>query len=811
MKPLLLCLVSIWLSPQLCDAALNPPIVTPAGGIITAPSPITLANPNATGTVFFTLDGNDPRNVFGHVATTARPYENPISANRPLEIQARVKSGTEWSTLVVAAFTTDQDFSKLLFTEVMFHPQDSSDRGEFVELKNVGNQPLDLSGLEFAAVDSGILEAIYTFPNHTIVPPGSFFILVSNPAKFHEFYPDVPVNANFIGELSNSGVPYLSIRSQALLEVASAHYETTAPWQVVPDNHGYFPDDALGFSLVRVNHDPEANAADYREWRASTYRTGSPGSDEPPPIIPKIYVNELLARSSHGAPDAVEFYNPNAFSVDISYWWLSDERNDPPRYSIPIGTIVPANGYLVMDETQFGQGPNGIAFRAEGERCYLFSADENGVLTGYSHGFQFPTSDPDVTFGRVIASDGTETFAPQSAASLGSANSGPAISAVVISEIMFHPPAGELQFIEFANTSNVPVNMWDPQSPQNTWMLNSRLLPQNATVPAQGFLLLVEGNPEIFRTRYSVPPSVPIFSLPELISHNPTSLVFAKTSSVNVDTVEFSDHFPWPSEADGGGASLERINLHSYGSEPANWRASPAGSTPGRANSGNLPPLVWAGSDRVELVAQPTPLASAIVWNAWPASSFSAAWEQLAGPQTATLTGPSSAATTALFPAPGQYTLRLTANNGTAIVSDTVVITVVVRQFNLWQQAVFTPAERNDLAISGPLADPDGDGRLNLTEYLFSSSPKVVDRNGIAAGTVDGHLHIRWTERANNPDVVAFPERADFPNGPWFRSQELFDITETALPGGIREFVARERLPIDGRAQGFLRLGLRVR
>lgn len=44
-----------------------------------------------------------------------------------------------------------------------------------------------------------------------------------------------------------------------------------------------------------------------------------------------------------------------------------------------------------------------------------------------------------------------------------------------------------------------------------------------------------------------------------------------------------------------------------------------------------------------------------------------------------------------------------------------------------WRSAHFTSAELADTAISGPLADPDGDGVPNLHEFAFVSAPKLVD------------------------------------------------------------------------------------
>jgi hypothetical protein len=310
-------------------------------------------------------------------------------------------------------------------------------------LKNVGAVPLNLTGLRFHI--SGSVR--FSFPNGTIIQPGAFLVLISLPAAFRALHPTAPFHGIFTGEMQNS-VDFLKISSANGAVATEMSYYSAAPWQVLPDNHGYFANDGVGFSLVRTTLAPEIDSNDHRTWRASTYRYGSPDADDPAPIVPPIYINELLTRTSAGVLDSIEFFNPNPVDVQIGGWWLSDERNLPYRYPIPPGTIVPARGYLVMDETQFNNGNPSVSFSADGERCYLFSADPIGALTGYSHGFQFGASDRDVSFGRHLASDGSETFPAQVSRTLGSANSAPRISPVVISEIMYRPAAGGMAYVE---------------------------------------------------------------------------------------------------------------------------------------------------------------------------------------------------------------------------------------------------------------------------------------------------------------------------------------------------------------------------
>ena len=142
-----------------------------------------------------------------------------------------------------------------------------------------------------------------------------------------------------------------------------------------------------------------------------------------------------------------------------------------------------------------------------------------------------------------------------------------------------------------------------------------------------------------------------------------------------------------------------------------------------------------------------------------------------------------------------------------------MTIEVIARPIEQWRSGVFTTAELNDPAISGPLADPDRDGRANVVEYLAGSAPKLADSDPtglIQAEVVGGRLQIRWTERTFAPDVIAIPERADKVDGPWFSAPELFERTETEL-SGFRQITVRDTIPVAGRSAGFMRLRFEVR
>jgi hypothetical protein len=82
--------------------SINAPLLTPFGGLVPPASSLVLTNPNAAGSVYFTLDGSDPRLWGGGLNPTARLYTTPVTVTNAAIIRARVLSGSTWSALIEA-------------------------------------------------------------------------------------------------------------------------------------------------------------------------------------------------------------------------------------------------------------------------------------------------------------------------------------------------------------------------------------------------------------------------------------------------------------------------------------------------------------------------------------------------------------------------------------------------------------------------------------------------------------------------------------------------------------------------------------
>jgi len=140
------------------------------------------------------------------------------------------------------------------------------DRYEFLELKNTGPMPLNLSGVRFTA---GIQ---YEFPEGTMLAPGQFWLLTPHRSNFRDRWPGVPVQGFYMGRLDNSG-ERLTVRDCFDSVITTIKYSDRAPWPASPDG--------LGHSLVPSQPDPTGTQDDVTRWRVSHDAAGSPGADDP--------------------------------------------------------------------------------------------------------------------------------------------------------------------------------------------------------------------------------------------------------------------------------------------------------------------------------------------------------------------------------------------------------------------------------------------------------------------------------------------------------------------------------------------------
>jgi hypothetical protein len=724
------------------------------GGNVPGGSQLTITAP--AGVIYYTRDGSDPRLRGGGISPAALAYSGPLTFNQSAQVKARALNAGTWSALTEATFYVIQTFTNLLITEIMYHPPGTAnvdgDEFEYIELKNVAATSLELSGVRFSEG--------FTFPVGTFVSPGQFVVLVSNPSAFTNKYPGVSVGGVYTNRLSNNGET-LAVTHVAGTPIFSVAYGTLPPWPQTADGDG--------FSIVPVNPGANPDPANPLNWRASSAIGGSPGADDAVSNIPRILINEALTHTDPPQLDTIELFNPNPTNVIIGNWYLTDDRNVPQKFRIQAGTTILANGFITFTEADWNSNPgssNSFRLDSHGEEIYLYSADAGGALTGYSDGFAFGAAQNGVSFGRHVISTGEAQYPAQAANTLGGPNAGPRIGPVVINEIQYHPLPGGDEFIELKSITNVPVKFYDPAFPTNTWRLNGVGFdfPQGVEMAAHGLLLLVATDPAAFRTRHGVPASVPVFGPysgalqgdgENLALQCPDQPDFdTNTGAIfipyfDIDVVRYDDEAPWPTNADGSGASLERLVAAAYGNDPINWRASPGAPSPGLENTGARPPVVNAGLDRSFAITN-LPFAFAMTATATddgmpdPPGALTVNWSQISGPGNIWFGNPNQTNTTVNFPALGTYVLRLSADDGASQVSDDIQITlqtavttaplVPVPRGSIWKYldngsnpgtAWRTPTFNDNSWAAGPapLGYSDANGQWPATTNSYGPDP----------------------------------------------------------------------------------------
>jgi hypothetical protein len=659
----------------------NAPTFSQQGGNVPAGYSLTMSG---AGTIYYTLDGSDPRLIGGAVSAAAKTYSAAITLNNSLTVRARVLSGGVWSAINEADFYIIRNFTNLLITEIMYHPitPDGADAGEleFVELKNTSNAEMDLSGIRFT---NGIA---YAFPIGKTLSPGKFVVLVRDAAAFTNRYPGVAFDGVYTNSLDNGGEK-ISLVHASGAPIVSMTYSDLAPWPLSPDGGG--------FSLVprdpNLNPDPN-NAAN---WRASAHAGGSPGQDDPPINVLPVVVNEALTHTDLPTVDAIELYNPNSDPVDVGGWFLTDDRTTPNKFQIPSPKIIEANGYVVFTEADFNPTPGvGTSFSlsSHGDEVFLYSADPAGNLTGYSDGFSFGGAENAVTFGRYTNSVGDVLFPAQLQNTLGGVNSGPRVGPVVINEIRYYPKPGDEEFVELRNLTSTAIKLYDVDHPTNHWKISGLdfEFPDGAEIPANGYVVVAAVDPVLFRAHNSVPSTVQVFGpfngalqdngellelkRPDAPDQNPDGTF--DVPYITVDAVRYDNKAPWPIAAAGTGPSLERIDSAAFGNDPINWRASNGPASPGIDNNGNRPPQVNAGPDGAATATTfpvDVPLAGTVTDDGLPKpAQLTYSWTQVSGPGVVLFANAAALSTTASLPGVGHYVLRLTVSDGEFSTSDDV-------------------------------------------------------------------------------------------------------------------------------------------
>jgi len=192
------------------------------------------------------------------------------------------------------------------------------------------------------------------------------------------------------------------------------------------------------------------------------------------PAVTGVVVNEV--ESSGGVPgDWIELYNNTSSPIDLSGWIVRD-NDDTHTTILPSGSIIPANGFFIVEEATLGYG------LGSPDAARLF--DPNGVLVD-SRSW---TPHAPTTYG--LCPDGTGVWAITTAPTKGAPND--CEVAVVINEVESNGGTPG-DWVELYNPGPAVVDLAGYVFRDNADGAGYTI-PAGATIPVGGYYLLEEAD-----------------------------------------------------------------------------------------------------------------------------------------------------------------------------------------------------------------------------------------------------------------------------------------------------------------------------
>ena len=222
-------------------------------------------------------------------------------------------------------------------SELMYHDP-MSERSEYIEIKNVSSEPLDLSGWELNGVQ-------FVFANETILQPGVSVLIADDQQSVQSAYAleASTIIGEYAGSLSNQG-ERISLLDAFDIVVDTVRYDDSFPWSITPDG--------LGASLERNCFERASSQAS--DWSASPLNRPSPARqnniescDEPSES--SVRISEFLYHPATDTDDDratefIEIVNTGSTAVLIDDWVVVGDI----FYLFPPGTTIKPTETLIL-------------------------------------------------------------------------------------------------------------------------------------------------------------------------------------------------------------------------------------------------------------------------------------------------------------------------------------------------------------------------------------------------------------------------------------------------------------------------------
>ena len=490
----------------------------------------------------------------------------------------------------------DSNATYMGVSEIMYNAPGGSVL-EWVEVY-IKNGP-DLTNMQLSNVrlDGAVS---FAFPAESL-KKDEYVIVTNDVALFKQTYPSLPAGCrvfgpwdkdpktNAVAKLVNEGdVVDVKVRGEGDV---SAAFSSNPPWPSLADGKGR--------TLV---YKGSGNEADPTSWGASAVENGNPcvGGDK---VIDgsTVRLNEIKPYDINATENKdgwIELYNFGSAPVDVAGWELESKLKGKKWTIGGANTVVPANGYLLLEAsaTVFGEG---LFLSDNGDEIYLYEV-ATGVRTGKESSLLISAGKQSSGVVEVAGSIAQGAMATETP---GAANSALKAGPIFISEIHYHEneqDLKDLEFLELVNKGATDVALVESvnNTPQG-WKIEGINMEfvSGDVIPAGGKMVLFDDSLKAYeaqlRDRYSIDAAVPIrFYAGKLSNRGETVAVKKPYSYVTKsdgtkqwyyelsDATLYSDRWPNMYAADGKGMSLNRKDFTTMGYGYTAWEVK--APTPGK-------------------------------------------------------------------------------------------------------------------------------------------------------------------------------------------------------------------------------------
>jgi len=152
-----------------------------------------------------------------------------------------------------------------------------------------------------------------------------------------------------------------------------------------------------------------AQAARFSPARAEnqtySYRVSITTASDSPVVINEFMASNTstLADPQGEFDDWIELRNVTEAAVSLTGRYLSDEPNNPRKWQFPVGTTIPANGYLLVWADEDTTITNGLhaSFKLSGSGDELYLTDTDANLNQVLDTVSFGNQTTDISYGRT--------------------------------------------------------------------------------------------------------------------------------------------------------------------------------------------------------------------------------------------------------------------------------------------------------------------------------------------------------------------------------------------------------------------------